>query len=155
MNKQKASKKEETKPELYTVLYAGFPGTGKSTMFRKYANTDKKVIDSDSSKFDKKNFPENYIKHIKDNIGKVDVICISSHKEVRKALVENNLLFTLIYPDRATKNEYLNRYKDRGNSSSFIELIDKNWDLWIDECEEQKGCEHIVLPSMIFMADVV
>lgn len=155
MNKQKVSKETKTKPELYTVLYAGFPGTGKSTMFRKYANTDKKVIDSDSSRFDKKNFPENYIKHIKDNIGKVDVICISSHKEVRKALVENNLPFTLIYPNRTIKDEYLNRYKDRGNSSLFIELIDKNWDLWIDECEEQEGCKHIILPSMIFMADVV
>ena len=155
MSEQKFSKKTEVKPELYTVLCAAFPGTGKSTMYRRYARSEKIILDSDSSKFNKDQFPENYLQHIKDNIGKVDVICISSHKEVRDALVANNLPFTLIYPDKSTKDEYISRYTDRGNSSQFIELMEKNWGLWIDECEQQKGCKHIVLPSMIFVDDVL
>jgi hypothetical protein len=155
MSEQEVSKESENKPELYTVLCAAFPGTGKSTMYRRYAGSEKIILDSDSSKFDKDQFPENYLQHIKDNIGKVDVICISSHKEVRDALVANNLPFTLIYPDKSTKDEYISRYTDRGNSSQFIELVEKNWGLWIDECEQQKGCKHIVLPSMIFVDDVL
>jgi len=152
----KTSNKQENKAMPYdTLLCAAFPGTGKSTMYRRYYGTEKIILDSDSSKFNKDQFPQNYLQHIKDNIGKCDIIFISSHKEVRNALVANGLNFTLIYPDRSTKDEYIARYKDRGNSHQFIELVEKNWDLWIDECENQKGCKHIVLPSMIFIADVL
>ena len=35
---------------------------------------------------------------IKENIGKVDYIFVSTHKEVRDALIKNNLYFTLVYP---------------------------------------------------------
>ena len=54
-----------------TMLYAGFPAVGKSYF---YNNSDLTVLDSDSSKFDKAFFPQNYIEHIKANLGKVDVI---------------------------------------------------------------------------------
>lgn len=139
-----------------TLLYAGFPGVGKSVFYNMHKfRSDMIVLDSDSSKFNKSGFPDNYIDHIKQNINKVSIICISSHKEVRDALVVNNLSFTLIYPDRSLKNEYIARYKDRGNSHLFIELLEKNWDLWIDECEQQEKCKHIVLPSMLFMSDIL
>ena len=155
MEKQ-TSNKQKTKAMPYdTLLCAAFPGTGKSMMYRRFSNGEKIILDSDSSKFNKDQFPQNYLQHIKNNIGKVDIIFISSHKEVRDMLVANNLPFTLIYPERSLKNEYLARYKDRGNSSQFIEMVEKNWDLWIEECENQKGCKHIVLPSMIFISDVI
>ena len=130
-----------------TFLYSGFPGTGKSYFFN---NTDKdliSIIDSDSSTFDKKDFPDNYIRHIKENVGKIDVICISSHKEVRDALVANELYFLLFYPDKSLKAEYLQRYTDRGSPKAFIDLIDSNWDMWLTELEHQRGCKHIVLQS--------
>jgi hypothetical protein len=88
--------------------------------------TDKIILDSDSSLFDKNNFPKNYIEHIKKNIGKVDVILISSHKEIRDELLNNNIFFILIYPDLKMKNSYIQRYKDRKNSESFISLINNN-----------------------------
>ena len=66
-------------------------------------NSNKVILDSDSSTFDKKNFPENYITHIKNKISIVDIILVSSHKVVRDALVKNNINFTLVYPDRTLK----------------------------------------------------
>jgi len=48
-----------------TYLISAFPGTGKSYCFNN--NTTWEMLDSDSSTFDKKDFPDNYIKHIKDN----------------------------------------------------------------------------------------
>jgi hypothetical protein len=52
------------------------------------------ATDSDSSKFDKANFPDNYIEHIKQKISEGYArIFISSHKEVREALVKNGLEF--------------------------------------------------------------
>lgn len=144
--------------EQKTKIYSAFPGTGKSSYCRKFLhNSDKIVLDSDSSKFNKSDFPNNYINHIKNNINKVHIIFVSSHIVVREALEENKLQFTLIYPNMTLKNEYLERYRNRGNSSLFIKLIDENWDRWIYSCYWQNplSCKHIVLPSMTFIDDVL
>jgi len=135
-----------------TQLVSAFPGTGKSYYFK---NTSKEVLDSDSSTFDKSEFPENYISHIKKNMGKVDVILISSHEEVRDALVDADLDFTLIYPDKSLKDEYIQRYKDRGNEESFIKLLDTNWHTWLSDVVNQKNAKHIVLKSGEFLGDVI
>lgn len=138
--------------EKETLLLSAFPGTGKSYF---YKNSDKKVLDSDSSTFDKSDFPQNYINHIKSNIGKADVICISSHEEVRDALVENDLKFTLVYPDISLKEEYIERYKERGSPDSFVKLLDANWENWIGQLEKQKDCNHIILTSGEFISDII
>ena len=96
---------------MKTKVYSAFPGVGKTTYFN---NTNKNVLDSDSSKFDKSNFPSNYIQHIEKNIEdpSVDRILVSSHKDVREALVERGIPFVLVYPDRSLKSEYIQRYKN-------------------------------------------
>ena len=47
-------------------VICGFPGVGKSTLFKELEDSDYLVLDSDSSTFDKTKFPENYIEHIKE-----------------------------------------------------------------------------------------
>jgi hypothetical protein len=42
----------------------------------------------------------------------------------------------LVYPDRSIKDEYIQRYKDRGNNDAFVNLLEKNWDTWMDEMDE-------------------
>jgi len=123
-----------------TLLIAAFPGTGKSHLFNNPGS--KMVLDSDSSTFDKSDFPANYITHIKENMGKVDIICISSHKEVREALVDAGLNFLLVYPNISLKDEYMKRYVDRGSPEGFVNLISKNWDAWVSECVEQPNCDN-------------
>ena len=135
---------------MITNLYSAFPATGKTHIFK---STTALAIDSDSSQFDKSKFPENYIEHIKENIGKIPIIFISSHKEVRDALVENNLDFTLVYPDKSLKQEYIDRFRERGDDEGFIELVSNNWDDWMEELENQKECEHIVLKAGEFLSD--
>ena len=128
-----------------TTLISAFPGVGKTYLKDNFKNLE--IIDSDSSTFDKENFPQNYIQHIKDHIGKVDIILISSHEVVRKALVEEGLPFILVYPDSELKNEYIQRYKERGNNENFIKILDDNWDTWMNQMKNQKGCAHIILYS--------
>lgn len=141
-----------------TMLVVAFPGTGKSH----YCNVNIDYMplgfatDSDSSMFDKKAFPENYIEHIKLKISEgFGRVFISSHKNVRDALLKNNLPFVLIYPAKDLKDEYLKRYKQRGSNKKFIKLIFDNWEKWIDECRLQTGCFHIELKSNQFISNVV
>ena len=85
--------------KIETIVVSGFPGVGKSYYVNYGESNDYMpqgfALDSDSSKFDKKEFPQNYIDHIKNNIGKVKIIFVSSHKEVREELVKNNIRFVL------------------------------------------------------------
>lgn len=138
--------------ESPTMIISAFPGTGKSHFFR---TSNLKVLDSDSSKFDKKEFPANYIKHIKENSGKADVIMVSSHKIVRDALVENDIDFVLVYPQKDLKEEYIERYKERGSPDGFIKLLNENWDQWIDEMDQQTGCFKYVLSEGEFLSDII
>lgn len=139
-----------------TFVISAFPGCGKSYCFNHYNGNDIKILDSDSSQFswikDSKgnntkernpDFPNNYIKHIKDNIGKVDIIFVSSHKIVRDALFDNDISTILIYPYKHCKDEYIKRFRGRGNDEKFIKFISDNWDNFIDEmdtidCEKGK-----------------
>lgn len=125
-----------------TLIISGFPGVGKTSLYQK-SSGDFIIMDSDSSTFDKKEFPENYICHIKENIGKADIILVSSHKDVRLALESHGIEFMLIYPNIGLKDEYLERYKQRGSTQGFIDLIAKNWELWINEIMELENNDYI------------
>lgn len=130
--------------KYHTTVISAFPGMGKTYCFNNIK--DKKILDSDSSKFSWKidddenkvrnpDFPENYMDHIKQNLGKCDYIFVSSHREVRDALINNSIFFNLIYPDKNRKEEFLKRYSDRGSDDKFISLLKESWDNWIDDCD--------------------
>ena len=131
----------------HTKIIAAFPGTGKSF----YHNNNKETsLDSDSSNFSwiyvnnqkvrNPDFPNNYINHIKENIGKYNYIFVSSHKEVRQALIQNFLFFYLLFPTIDAKECYIQRYINRNSDKSFIELIENNWESWIEDCLNQNNC---------------
>ena len=142
-----------------TKIISAFPGTGKSVYHQKHKEI---TLDSDSSNFSwvidesgnkvkNPEFPKNYIDHIKENIGKYEFIFVSSHKEVREALLENCIFFYLVYPDDRRKDEFIERYKNRGNDEKFIELVSNNWDDWMKEIRFlPDGCKRInmVLPNL-------
>ena len=154
-----------------TKIISAFPGTGKSYYHKNHPET---TLDSDSSFFswmidewgDKllgldgkpmrnPQFPQNYIEHIKSNIGKYEYIFVSSHKEMREALVDNCLLFHLIYPDFDDMDVYIERYKQRGSPERFIDLVRNNWEEWIYELEDQEDCINIQLPSILTISDLL
>lgn len=137
---------------MRTKIISAFPGTGKTFYHNKYKET---TLDSDSSNFSwvinedgnkvrNPDFPKNYIKHIKENIGKYEFIFVSSHKEVREALLDECIFFYLVYPDENRKEEFIKRYINRGNDDNFIKLVLNNWDNWMKEIWFiPDGCKHI------------
>jgi len=146
---------------MEAIIVAGFPGIGKSWFQN---NSKYRVLDSDSSIFSwiskgvrNPDFPENYIKHIKDNLSKADIILVSTHKDVRNALVAAGLFFNLVYPKdtKAIKQEYLIRYLTRGSSPEFIKMMDVNWGKFQEELVTQVGCIHSVLEQGLFLKDIL
>lgn len=128
-------------------IICGFPGVGKSFLSSKIGCND-----SDSSKFDKRGFPQNYIKHIEKLDG---LILVSTHIAVRDALYESGMPFSVCYPERNLKNEYIERYKKRGSSEAFLSLLSEKWDEWITEMEnENRAINHYVLWAGQYLSDL-
>jgi hypothetical protein len=135
------------------LIISGFPGIGKSTLFSAgNLPNGLKISDSDSSKFDKAQFPQNYIDHLKSL--DADVVLVSSHKEVRQALVANNMPFFLVYPNANLKDEYMERYRNRGSPESFLALMQANFVSFVTECMKQPDCMKYELSSNTFLIDV-
>lgn len=127
-----------------TVVVSAFPCCGKTYAFKHYQDKYS-MLDSDSSQFswcydynplesDKvtkyrnPDFPKNYIEHIKENIGKVDIIFVSSHLQVREAMEEAGIRYCTVYPQKEMLNEWVGRMYRRGSSDDFIKFQIEHWD---------------------------
>lgn len=149
---------------MTTKVISAFPGTGKS-YFASTSGQKTGVADLDSGEYTlgydgdgkvrNSDFPSNYLRAIKEHIGKVDVLFVGCQPEVIAALRKEGISFTLIYPERGLKAQYMNRFRERNNQQPFMDLLSRNWDLFLDFLEGQHDCERIVLGSEQYIGDVV
>ncbi len=103
-------------------------------------------------------FPNNYIEHIKENIGKADYIFVSTHEEVRKALTAARIDFALVFPERSLKAEWVGRCFLRGSGEKFCQLIADNWEYWLSQMEEEvvyNNRKHYRLKSNEYLSDAL
>lgn len=150
-------------------VISAFPACGKSYFYENFQNCFNGILDSDSSEFswikdengnntDVRNpdFPNNYIQHIKDNLDKVDIIFVSSHEVVRHALWDNGIDYLLVYPNKDLKNQWIERFKKRGNNDKFINFISNNWDKFINDMDEETfPYKFRINKEIMFMDDVI
>lgn len=140
-----------------TKIYSIFPACGKTWLYEHQEEYDLKILDSDSSQFSwvhtnidengnmirgirklrNPDFPNNYIKHIKENIGKYDCIFVSSHASVREALDKEGIDFTIVYPMPMCKAEWVGRCfirEKNGEDGCGAEAMCNNFDVWQSDC---------------------
>lgn len=131
---------------INTMIISAFPGCGKTYLFKNQEQLGYKILDSDSSKFERRdNWEKEYVDHIVDNIGKYDFIFISQHEEVLKELKNRNVQFIVVAPrnddslsekeKRLIKQQWFGRFVLRDNShikdlEVWIKKLDKNYDEW-------------------------
>lgn len=145
-----------------TKVISAFPATGKSWLTEELNTKGLTALDSDSSKFSwvsegvrNPDFPNNYILHIKENIGKVDYIFVSSHKEVRDAMNNNLIPYIVIYPHASLYEEYIDRFIKRGNTKEFISFISQRWYSFINELKNENCFLKIPLTTGQYISDVL
>lgn len=157
-------KEYEEKANKETIIISGFPACGKTYLYLKSKSTKTKVLDSNSGKYSwiygttkvrNPDFPNNYINHIKENIGKVDYILVSSHEVVRQALKKEKIPYILVYPNKSLLNEWIGRCYLRENDKQFIDNLIQNWDLWIDNCKCDDTVLHFELGHGQYLSDVI
>lgn len=137
-------------------IVAGFPGVGKTTFATQAADRGILVSDSDSSKFSKDGFPQNYFSHIAGCLLSGQLVMCSTHATVVQNLGKHfsATRWALVYPDRSLKEEYLQRYRNRGSPEAFVTLLDTKWDSFVDDLEGvQNPTVRIILQSGEFLAN--
>lgn len=95
-----------------------FAGLGKTTVGNKYSNIcdlqsspyrcdyskvnarDYEKMKYDKSRIPNPDWPQNYLKAIKEAINKYDLVLVPSSQDVRKLLLENNIEFLFILPQK-------------------------------------------------------
>lgn len=99
-------------------------------------------------------WPQNYIDEILrlESLG-TKFVMISMDKDVRSILESKGIPFTLIYPDKSMKEEFIQRLINRGNNDKFIELIKLNFESWIDDLDKQKQ-DKLILNKGMYISDL-
>ena len=121
------------------IIIAGFSGIGKTTVGKKYEN----VIDLDASQYvyDEKdllnidiekrkgeyrkpnpNWPGNYIDAIKTAMNSYDVILVWDREDIIEEYIKNKFNFVVCYPSKNDLDNYVQRYKNRGNQEKYIKM---------------------------------
>lgn len=132
------------------MIYAAFCGTGKSYLATTFTND---YIEFECWKYQGSDFPNNYIREIISKEAKY--IFISTNPVVLRELNKLGYEIQLCYPKNELKEEYFKRYVERGSSSDFLEMLDVNWDKWLDELKGETYCNHIVLDKNEYLSKYI
>lgn len=113
-------------------IICGFAGIGKSTLAKNKAN----YVDLESTPFDKD--WDRYIKVAVHMANNGYTVLMSCHKELREKLHSKNVCYLLALPSKDSKDEYIQRYKNRKNTEEFIQLLSDNWYDFLDVLPHEK-----------------
>ena len=100
-------------------------------------------------------WPGNYIKAVINQYNENRYVIIPPIKRVLEALREEEIPYILCYPKRSDKDEYERRYRERGNSESFLDIFIGHWDSFLDLMESDPGKHHIVMESDEYLTDLL
>lgn len=103
-------------------IICGFAGIGKSTAAKHIPG----VVDLESTPFNKD--WELYAAVASHMVYSGYTVLVSAHIEFRDTLHELDIEYVLAFPPQSAKDEYIERYKERGSSNDFIKLMSDNWD---------------------------
>lgn len=145
------------------IVIAGFAGIGKSMLASKYNNViDLEIMDfkwhyeeeisdvekkkGNSQKTRKKEWPENYIDAIQIATTNYDITLISTDDEILNELDKKEIEYILCFPTLDCKNEYLERYRKRGNTEGFVKRVSETFEELINGLQKYRG-KKIILKS--------
>lgn len=83
-------------------------------------------------------FIQDYFRHLTE-LEYIDGIMIltSTHEAVLEELKNRDMDYYVIIPEEGLINEYINRYKARGSTQEFIDLVSSNWHAWLQDIKSK------------------
>lgn len=131
--------------EFHRVISA-FPGVGKTKAVEIVPN----LIDLDLP-----GIPMGeYIDKINDHLSNDMRVLVPSWETLRVAMRDAGIIYTIVYPQRDLKADYMMRYIKRGSDEKFLNTLNNRWDAFIDSCSSDPVDDHLVLKqSQAYLSD--
>lgn len=131
---------------IYSV-FAGMGSTYLANNYHRYVDLESSdyqwIWDEDSgdvegrkgtdNKVKNPEFPKNYVTEAIELSEEGNVVLISAQPEVLNLLKEYGADFITVAPGRDLRDEYIERYKNRGNNPKFIEFMKDNFHNFSDD----------------------
>ena len=155
-------------------VISAFAGLGKTTVSKKYSNVcdlqsspyrcdyskiskaDYEKMKCNSSRIPNPEWPNNYLKAVLNAQKEYDIVLVPSSLDIRELLVNNNIDFMLVLPNKSTDNreKLLQRYKLRGNSNELIKDAMYNFDNW-SRNQEDYNYPIVILDKDKYLEDLL
>ncbi len=139
-------------------LIAGFPGVGKSHLYAHASSV--RTFDLEPTPFRKQpDWPDNYLIAVEDVMDDrlYDLVLVATYPEVIKVLLELGYMFNLVYPDETQKDDYVARYRQRGNSEVGVQTLADMFESNVANLRaiDHPNCQHTVLKPGQYLSDVI
>ena len=159
------------------MIIAGFSGIGKTTLCQKVENAvDFGCMSFKYSNFDKLlasgrpvesfkasleldfifgwefSYLEAILEYHRQN--PQDYLVIPSVARVLRCLGQAGVPYVLCYPETGARQEYLRRFKSRGNSPDFIDIFIGDWDNWMESLRKDSCGIHIEMKPHQYLLDL-
>jgi hypothetical protein len=121
-----------------------FPGTGADIWARQ--NHDRHVFMTYPGIFDRKDFPGNFITHMREQISH-RAACVLSivDREAIQALVDADIDFLLLWPAPSAKDWILEQLRQDRVTKDFIEIRDQNFEADLAYCKSLPAADNVQL----------
>lgn len=123
-----------------------------------------RVVDLDSSTYNRDRFPENYLEDVRRTADSLAdegcVILVSTFPGVSDTLKQEGYYVAQVYPQNSpeTKTEWLRRLEVRekdGKESRLYGLVSQHWDEWYDGMEKRNVSKSIRVSSHEYLSTVI
>lgn len=128
------------------MIYCCFHATGKSTL----SKINSKFVDLDFHYLTVDEIINLTIENL--SIGKTPLLPVWGI--LRQELDKRKINYTLVYPARILKEEYITRIRNRNKSKELEDNLTHNWDIVISNLEQSNN-NKIVLNSGEFISDKI
>lgn len=127
-------------------VISAFPGVGKSKAVESITN----LVDLDLPGIP---MPD-YVAKVRDHLAEGKIVLVPSWETLRMALRDASIPYSIVYPQRDLKSDYMLRYIKRGSDEKFLNTLQNRWDAFIDTCESDPSDDHLVLKqSQAYLSD--
>ena len=138
------------------MILAAYAGTGKSEFCKRYPSeaidmicmpykyinfyevaneiSEKEDIKANMNLILRPNWENDYYEELKrlNNENPTKLIIVPTIKSIMRRLKEDDISYMVVIPTRDCKEEYRQRYINRGNNQSFLDVFIERWDVMLD-----------------------
>lgn len=114
------------------IIVSSFIGCGREYLKNAYGD---KIKVFDASQVDLENIVDEVMGKVDEN----DIVFIPFSKKVRELFNERNIDYDVFYPEKERRGEFIENQVRKRSNPKAIQMLDKNFNKWVDEIEEDEN----------------